>query len=332
MARKYKFYPIRTIKDWDGEDWDIFEEYQNQVGIPLYKGRIYGEVFGRHILILTVELADYIKNNSDLKRTELAKKLNVSTDMINRLRQKLGIQRKMHIPDYEWVYAHQDELFTESFETLFEKYGLTKKQVQGYVVHLRKCKGIIRTHRRRALQTVIEREKMFLQHKDEIMHCSTIVELAEQFNVHISIARDIHLRLCAENQLPITGIQHKQRRNEKNQWLLDNKDLLLNSAQTDKVMAVQLNMTLPQLNKAKAYVRKELGIIVETKLPDYDWVKQHQFELENLERKQLQELFQITKGQVDYRRNLLRKLKQKETQRVAQIQNKIDSNEHYFVE
>ena len=100
----------------------------------------------------------------------------------------------------------------------------------------------------------------------------------------------------------------------------------------DKQLAVQLNMTLPQLNKAKAYVRKELGIIVETKLPDYDWVKQHQFELENLERKQLQELFQMTKGQVDYRRNLLKKLKQKETQSVAQIQNKIDSNEHYFVE
>ncbi|OTG89785.1 hypothetical protein [Acinetobacter sp. ANC 3832] len=72
-------------------------------------------------------------------------------------------------------------------------------------------------------------------------------------------------------------------------------------------------MALPQLNKAKAYVRKELGIIVEIKLPDYDWVKQHQFELENLERKQLQELFQITKGQIKYRRKLLKQLQQSET-------------------
>lgn len=71
------------------------------------------------------------------------------------------------------------------------------------------------THRRRALQTVVEREKMFLQHKEEIIHCNTIVELAEHFNVHISIARDVHLRMCAENQLPITGIQRTQRRDDR---------------------------------------------------------------------------------------------------------------------
>ncbi|MFW2015535.1 hypothetical protein, partial [Acinetobacter bereziniae] len=80
-----------------------------------------------------------------------------------------------------------------------------------------------------------------------------------------------------------------------------------------KSPALQLNMTESQLQKAKAYVRKELGLVVETKVPDYDWVRQHQFELENLERKQIQELLQITKGQVDYRRNLLKKLKQNET-------------------
>ena len=65
-------------------------------------------------------------------------------------------------------------------------------------------------------------------------------------------------------------------------------------------------MTLPQLNKAKAYVRKQLGIVVETRVPDYDWVRQHQYELENFERKKIQKIFQITKGQVDYRRNFLK--------------------------
>lgn len=317
MAKKYKLYPIKTIKDWEGEDWSIFEEYRTQVGIPLYKGRIYGEVFGRHTVILTAEFADYLRQNNELKTLELATKLNVSKNMIYSFRKKLGIQRKMHIPDYEWVYAHQDELFTESFETLFERYGITEKQVRGYVVHLKKCKKIPRTQRRRKLHSVVEREKMFLQHKNEIIHCNTIVELAEKFNVHISIARDIHLRMCAENQFPITGIQRAQRRSERKQWFLDNQDLLLNSAQTDKELALQLNMTLPQLNKAKAYVRKQLGIVVETKVPDYDWVRQHQYELENLERKKIQELFQITKGQVDYRRNLLKKLQQKETQNVV---------------
>ena len=43
--------------------------------------------------------------------------------------------------------------------------------------------------------------------------------------------------------------------------------------------------TESQLQKAKAYVRKELDIVVETKVPDYNWVRQHQFELENLKRK-----------------------------------------------
>lgn len=162
------------------------------------------------------------------------------------------------------------------------------------------------THRRRALQTVVEREKMFLQHKEEIIHCNTIVELAEHFNVHISIARDVHLRMCAENQLPITGIQRTQRRGDRKQWFMDNQDLLLNSAEMDKELVLQLNMTLSQLNKAKAYVRKQLGIVVETRVPDYDWVRQHQYELENFERKKIQKIFQITKGQVDYRRNFLK--------------------------
>lgn len=315
MAKKYKLYPIKTIKDWQGDDWDVYEEKRSVNGLMRYKGRLNEQVYGNNQgNILTLELADYLKRNSDVRTVDLAEQLGFSKDVLMRFRRELNIQRKMHIPDYEWVYAHQDELFSESFETLFERYGITQKQVRGYVVHLKKCKKVPRTQRRRKLHSVVEREKMFLEHKDEIVHCNTIVELAEQFNVHISIARDIHLRMCEESQSPITGIQRIQRRKERKQWFLENQDLLLNSEQTDKALALQLNMTLSQLNKAKAYVRKELGIIVETKVPDYDWVRQHQYELENLERKKIQALFQITKGQVDYRRNLLKKLKQKENE------------------
>lgn len=314
MAKKYNLYPIMTIKDWQGEDWDVYEEKHLINGVMIYKGRMSEQVYGSNQgNILTSELADYIKQNSSMKLDDLAGRLRLSKHVLSRFRRELNIQRKKQKADYEWVYAHQDELFTESFETLFEKYGLTKKQVKWYARYLQRCKGIAGPLKRRSLHKVVEREKMFLQHKDEIVHCNTIVELAEQFNVHISIARDIHLRMCEENQSPITGIQRAQRRKERKQWFLDNKDLLLNSGQTDKSLALQLNMTESQLQKAKAYVRKELGIVVETKVPDYDWVRQHQFELENLERKQIQELFQITKGQVDYRRNLLKKLKQSET-------------------
>ena len=79
--------------------------------------------------------------------------------------------------------------------------------------------------------------------------------------------------MCAENQLPITDIQRTQRRGDRKQWFMDNQDLLLNSAEMDKELALQLNMTLSQLNKAKAYVRKQLGIVVEIRVPDYDWVR-----------------------------------------------------------
>ena len=28
-----KLYPIKTIKDWDGEDWDVFEERKARNGV-----------------------------------------------------------------------------------------------------------------------------------------------------------------------------------------------------------------------------------------------------------------------------------------------------------
>lgn len=152
MAKNYTLYPIKIIKDWHGEDWNVYEEKRLANGLMLYKGRLNEQVYGNNTgHILTPEFADYIKQNRSAKILYLAEQLECSKSVLMRFKRELGIQREMHIPDYEWVYAHQNELFVESFETLFEKYGLTKKQVQGYVVHLRKCKGISRTHRRDGL-------------------------------------------------------------------------------------------------------------------------------------------------------------------------------------
>ena len=68
-------------------------------------------------------------------------------------------------------------------------------------------------------------------------------------------------------------------------------------------------MTVAQVTKARKLLRDLLGIHIEKKLPDYAWIEQHQEELMSLKKKQLQELFQITAGQVDYRRNLLKRMK-----------------------
>lgn len=38
MAKRYKIYPIKTIMDWQGEDWDVYEETMMVVGIMLYRG------------------------------------------------------------------------------------------------------------------------------------------------------------------------------------------------------------------------------------------------------------------------------------------------------
>ena len=214
MASKYKNFPMKTIKDWEGEDWVVFEEHQTQVGLPLYKGRIYGETYGHYAVILTKELADFIKN-SDLKLAELALSLCISKDILARFKRRLNIQRKRHIPDYGWIYAHQDELFSESFQTLHEKFGLTEKQVQGYVVHLRKCKGIPRTQSRRRLHRVVERENFFWQHQNVITHCNSIVELADQLDVRIDVAREVHLRMCKEKNYQQRAIAvHKEKLNE----------------------------------------------------------------------------------------------------------------------
>ena len=40
---KYKIFKIQTIKDWEGEYWDVYEEHKTKAGIMVYKGWPYGE-------------------------------------------------------------------------------------------------------------------------------------------------------------------------------------------------------------------------------------------------------------------------------------------------
>ena len=69
MARKYKRYLIKTIKDWEAEYWDVYEEYKTQAGIMVYKGWPYTETpqnggQANFYYILTNEIAEYITQHS----------------------------------------------------------------------------------------------------------------------------------------------------------------------------------------------------------------------------------------------------------------------------
>ena len=47
MARKYILIPIRTIKDWQGNDWDVYEERKISNEITLQYGWL-GTVANSH--------------------------------------------------------------------------------------------------------------------------------------------------------------------------------------------------------------------------------------------------------------------------------------------
>jgi len=64
---KYKYFKIKTVKDWEGEYWDAYEERKTHTGIIVYRGWPYGftakdeGVSPSFSVILTTEIADLIK-------------------------------------------------------------------------------------------------------------------------------------------------------------------------------------------------------------------------------------------------------------------------------
>lgn len=136
MVRKYKLYPIKTIKDWEGEDWDVYEEKRLSNGLMLFRGRMNERVYGHNATILTPELAEFIKQNKSIKLPVLAEQLGFSKDVLIRFKKRLDIQKKVPKPDYDWVIAHQDEILYESHEVLLDKYQLHSGQVSRYTRYL----------------------------------------------------------------------------------------------------------------------------------------------------------------------------------------------------
>ena len=117
---KYKYFKIKTIKDEDGEDWDVYEEQKSSTGIMIYQGWPYAltprdGIGGTFSFILTPEIAEFIKIHSI---TETMQQLGLSNGIVAKFRRRLNIQNKVIYRNVQWLLEHQDELLHDSFETL----------------------------------------------------------------------------------------------------------------------------------------------------------------------------------------------------------------------
>ena len=89
---KYKIFKIKTIKDWEDEYWDVYEEYKTQAGIMVYKGWPYGETpqnggQANFYYILSNEIAEYITQHSIV---HITKTLGFSEPVVRRFRKMIG--------------------------------------------------------------------------------------------------------------------------------------------------------------------------------------------------------------------------------------------------
>lgn len=185
MAKRYKIYPIKTIKDWQGEDWDVYEERNTQAGIMIYKGWMYEQIAkSQYVYILTNDLAEFLKKHDRAKSMKL---LGLSVKIITRFRRALGLQKKY---DYtlstlrDWMFEHQDELFTQSFQMLKEKYGLTQTEVTKYCTFLRK-EGVQRSNKLRKNKIDYANRKIVQNNKDALAKSENIFEVQSLLNKKI---------------------------------------------------------------------------------------------------------------------------------------------------
>ena len=85
---KYKHYKFKEVIDWQGETWDVYEEYKSPSGIMIYQGWPYGLILrdgigGKFSYIFTPEIAEFIQTHSI---TESEQQLALSTPMVAKFR------------------------------------------------------------------------------------------------------------------------------------------------------------------------------------------------------------------------------------------------------
>lgn len=295
MTKRYKRYAIKTIKDWQGEDWDVYEERNTQAGIMIYKGWMYEQIAkSQYIYILTNDLAEFLKKNDRAKSMKL---LGLSVKIITRFRRALGLQKKY---DYtlstfkDWMLEHQDELFNESFQMLNEKYGLTQTEVTKYCTFLRKG-GVQRSNKLRKNKTGYSNRKILENNQEALAKSENIFEVQFLLNKkNLKAARRAHNLVCKELDIPKLNDIRVQRLNEKKEWRLEHKEIILSTQYSIKEIAIQLNKTEQEILTSRSYLKELLG--EKKRVPLLNWVRVHQQELNTLSTKELCEKFNLTMG------------------------------------
>lgn len=261
MAKKYKLYPIKTIKDWENEDWDVYEERKSLSGIMIYRGWPYaltprdgiGGVFSH---ILSPEIAEFLKVHSI---TESEQQLGLNNGIVAKFRRRLAIQNKFIYRNDQWLLAHKDELLYDSLETLKAKYGLKRTQVYKHKKWLAELIEIPIRKKMRKTSTDELQEQWFQKHKVQMSEME-VDEIALKFNVSHFIATKTYNRIRQELGELTFSAQFQQNKQDKYQWLLAYQEELLNSGKTVAELAEQFQKTNGQILRAKARLREILKI------------------------------------------------------------------------
>jgi hypothetical protein len=261
MAKKYKLYPIKTIKDWENEDWDVYEERKSLSGIMIYRGWPYaltprdgiGGVFSH---ILSPEIAEFLKVHSI---TESEQQLGLNNGIVAKFRRRLAIQNKFIYRNDQLLLAHKDELLYDSLETLKAKYGLKRTQVYKHKKWLAELIEIPIRKKMRKTSTDELQEQWFQKHKAQMSEME-VDEIALKFNVSHFIATKTYNRIRQELGELTFSAQFQQNKQDKYQWLLAYQEELLNSGKTVAELAEQFQKTNGQILRAKARLREILKI------------------------------------------------------------------------
>lgn len=152
----------------------------------------------------------------------------------------------------------------------------------------------------------------------QIAQCRSFKELKRILQTDDYTARKFHELACAELKVPAMSEIHLKKLDETWQWRYQHRDTILNPEMSIEQIAERLNTTRDDILNARKALRRRLnitetiGVIREVDIEK--WILEHAIELRSLKISQLRERYQLTKGQVKYRRMLLKTLQQqKET-------------------
>lgn len=307
---KYKYFKIKTIKDYEGEDWDVYHEQKTPSGIMVYKGWPYSltpkdGIGGQFSYILTPEIAEFIKIHSITKAMQ---QLGLSNSIVAKFRRTLAIQNKFIYRNDQWILEHQDELLYDSFETLKSKYGLNRNQVYRHKEWLSELIEMpigkkIRKHPFDEL-----REGWFVENKPKMLHLS-VQEIAIGYNISLYIAKKAYNRIRDELGELNFSDEFKNSKKIQHQWLLDHQDVLLDKGESIARLAVHFQKTEGQIRRARAKLRE---ILKTPKVKDQNqaWLLLNQALLQDatLKKEELAQELGIAQKQVSRKKGQLKKL------------------------